>query len=89
MTTSQTVKKLQETFDINAIYARSVLKSIHSKDIVGEAAKIIGDKPKPFVKWVGGKRQLLKQFRLMNLYPPERFNTKTGKYFEPFLNCNL
>ena len=34
---------------------------------------------------VGGKRQLLKQFKLMNLYPPEKFNPKTGRYFEPFV----
>lgn len=43
------------------------------------------NKPKPFVKWVGGKRQLLNQFKLRNLYPPEDFNPKTGRYFEPFV----
>jgi len=43
------------------------------------------DRPKPFVKWVGGKRQLLKQFRMMNLYPPERFNFEKARYFEPFV----
>jgi DNA adenine methylase len=43
------------------------------------------NKSKPFIKWVGGKRQLLKQFRLMNLYPPERFNSEVNKYFEPFV----
>ncbi len=37
---------------------------------------------KPFVKWVGGKRQLLKQFR--NLYPQD-FNPTTNTYFEPFV----
>lgn len=43
------------------------------------------ERPKPFVKWVGGKRQLLKQFRSMNLYPPERFNFDKARYFEPFV----
>ncbi|MBS3922935.1 MAG: DNA adenine methylase [Nitrosarchaeum sp.] len=43
------------------------------------------ERPKPFVKWVGGKRQLLKQFRSMNLYPPERFSFEKGRYFEPFV----
>lgn len=43
------------------------------------------NKPKPFVKWVGGKRQLLNQFKLRNLYPPEAFDPKTGRYFEPFV----
>jgi len=35
-------------------------------------------KAKPFIKWVGGKRQLISQFE--GLYPKE-FNN----YFEPFL----
>ena len=35
-------------------------------------------KAKPFVKWVGGKRQLISQFE--SLYP-QQFNN----YFEPFL----
>lgn len=35
-------------------------------------------KPKPFVKWAGGKSQLLEQ---MNYYFPTEFNA----YFEPFL----
>ncbi|NTV22144.1 MAG: DNA adenine methylase [Candidatus Yonathbacteria bacterium] len=42
-------------------------------------------KPKPFVKWVGGKRQLLKQFRDMGLYPPVEFNPEKNRYFEPFV----
>jgi DNA adenine methylase len=33
---------------------------------------------KPFVKWVGGKRQLIKQFE-------QFFPTEFGDYFEPFL----
>jgi DNA adenine methylase len=37
------------------------------------------------VKWVGGKRQLLKQFRDMGLYPPEHFDPIKNAYFEPFL----
>lgn len=41
--------------------------------------------PKPFVKWVGGKRQLAKQFRDMNLYPPDVFNPSTATYHEPFV----
>jgi len=42
------------------------------------------EKPKPFVKWVGGKRQLAKQFRDMKLYPPDGFCSETATYFEPF-----
>lgn len=35
-------------------------------------------KAQPFVKWVGGKRQLIKQFEQ---FFPEKFND----YYEPFL----
>lgn len=38
----------------------------------------------PFVKWVGGKRQLLAQFRELGLYPSE-FNSTSCRYFEPFV----
>jgi len=87
MTSTQFAKEIQSKFNINHIYARNVLHSIpnvknHSFDFV---ENIIKEKPKPFVKWVGGKRQLLEQFKLMNLYPPEKFDSKTGRYFEPFV----
>lgn len=85
MTTAEAVRKIQQEFDINAIYARNVYGLTSSKDFINEAAKIIEEKPKPFVKWVGGKRQLLKQFRLMNLYPPEKFDSAKDQYFEPFV----
>lgn len=39
-------------------------------------------KAKPFVKWVGGKRQLLSQFR--DLYP-KKFDSNTSVYHEPFV----
>lgn len=39
---------------------------------------------KPFVKWVGGKRQLLSQFRELGLYPSE-LDDASGRYFEPFV----
>jgi len=78
--------EIQTIFDINYIYSRKVFELIkpynYSLDM---AKKIIENKPKPFVKWVGGKRQLLKQFRDRHLYPPEEFNFETGRYFEPFV----
>ena len=39
---------------------------------------------KPFVKWVGGKRQLLSQFRELGLYP-SNFDGANHRYFEPFV----
>lgn len=38
---------------------------------------------KPFLKWVGGKRQLLTQFE--NLYPIELKQKKIKNYYEPFV----
>lgn len=84
MTSAQAIKKIQNTFNVNAIYAKKVFGMTQTEDFLSEVSKILDEKPKPFVKWVGGKRQLLKQFRMMNLYPPEKFDPKTGKYFEPF-----
>lgn len=85
MNTSQTVKEIQGIFEINAIYAQRVFDMMIVDNSLEAAKKIIDDKPKPFVKWVGGKRQLLKQFRLLDLYPPEKFDVKTASYFEPFV----
>jgi DNA adenine methylase len=85
MNTSQTVKEIQSAFEINTIYAQRVFDMMITDNSLEAAKKIIDNKPKPFVKWVGGKRQLLKQFRLLDLYPPEKFDVKTASYFEPFV----
>ena len=85
MSKNQTILELQKTFNITAIYAYKVFTLADKDNIIFDATRIIEEKPKPFVKWVGGKRQLLTQFRLMNLYPPEKFNPVTGSYFEPFV----
>lgn len=85
MTTSQAILEIQKTFDINAIYARKIFGLVRPENYIEEASNLIEEKAKPFVKWVGGKRQLLKQFRLMNLYPPESFDSKNSRYFEPFV----
>lgn len=42
-------------------------------------------KPKPFIKWAGGKRQLVKKFRELGIYPPKNFDPQINTYFEPFL----
>ena len=81
MNTSLSVQ-LQDKFDLNAIFAQKIASMVGSFE---EAKPTIEERPKPFVKWVGGKRQLLKQFNLMDLYPPEKFDIKKGKYFEPFV----
>ncbi len=85
MTKQQSIEEIQTKFDINAIFAHRVYSIADKKNLFEDVARIISEKPKPFVKWVGGKRQLLAQFRRLNLYPPELFDVKTGKYFEPFV----
>ncbi len=85
MTTQQTITKLAKDLNINRIYARHVFHVADKKQLFKDAVRIVNEKPKPFVKWVGGKRQLLKQFRELGLYPPDDFNPLTNTYFEPFV----
>ena len=80
-----TVAGIANNFDINLMYARRLFQSINTNDDFDVIRKRISQKPKPFVKWVGGKRQLLKQFRDLELYPPELFDTSTHTYYEPFV----
>ncbi|MCA9355274.1 DNA adenine methylase [Candidatus Kaiserbacteria bacterium] len=85
MTTAQTITKLANELNINKIYARHVFHNADKTRLFEDAARIVSEKPKPFVKWVGGKRQLLQQFRDMGLYPPDDFDPVTNSYFEPFV----
>ncbi|MBB1565679.1 DNA adenine methylase [Candidatus Saccharibacteria bacterium] len=84
-TGSLTATGIANTFDINFIYARRLFQSVGEDSTLEDVQKLINAKPKPFVKWVGGKRQLLKQFRELGLYPPEVFNPTTNTYYEPFV----
>jgi DNA adenine methylase len=84
MTNDQLILQLVQTYDINAIYARRVVQLASKNNIVASAKEIISERPKPFVKWVGGKRQMLRQFRERKLYPPEKFDPSKNSYFEPF-----
>lgn len=85
MTQGEITKILIEQFDINAIYARHLASRVTPSRAVADARKILDEKPTPFVKWVGGKRQLLRQFRELGLYPPEGFDPVENTYFEPFV----
>ena len=85
MALKQRVRDIASRHDVNNIYAQKIYRIAIQKDSFEEVENLIKDKPKPFIKWVGGKRQLLKQFRLLNLYPPEDFNPDEHAYFEPFV----
>lgn len=82
---TEAVQEICRTFNVNSIYARKVYAQADKNDLLSDAGRIIKGKPKPFVKWVGGKRQLLKQFRELGLYPPEDFDPRRNRYFEPFV----
>jgi DNA adenine methylase len=85
MTQAQVATLLRKELDINSIYAQRLAAVVSKKNPVEEAKKIMAGKASPFVKWVGGKRQLLRQFRDLGLYPPEGFDPNTHTYFEPFV----
>ena len=78
-------KEIQSHFGINHILAHKVAKHADPNRLLESSQQFLDNKPKPFVKWVGGKRQLLAQFRELGLYPPEHFNPSKNKYFEPFV----
>ena len=85
MTEAEGILQLQKFFGINPIYSRVVFSIVKKDNLIEEAAKIIAERPKPFVKWVGGKRQLLKQFKELGLYPPDGFDPINSTYHEPFV----
>ena len=84
-TSGLTATNIANAFDVNIIYARRLFQFVGKDSTLKDVQKLINAKPKPFVKWVGGKRQLLRQFRELGLYPPEDFNPITNSYYEPFV----
>lgn len=85
LTSGLTATRIANAFDVNLIYARQLCQFVDKDSTLEDIQRLISTKPKPFVKWVGGKRQLLKQFRELGLYPPEAFNPTTNTYHEPFV----
>lgn len=84
MTSTQKIDELVKLFKINQVYATRVLSEVDSLEH-SIVQPYLDNKPKPFVKWVGGKRQLLGQFRDKGLYPPKEFDASKNTYFEPFV----
>lgn len=85
MTQEQAVEEVVKRFDVNEILARKLVFSARKEKLFDDVARQLEEKPKPFVKWVGGKRQLLKQFRHLDLYPPDGFDPLKNVFFEPFV----
>ncbi len=85
MTQAQVAELIQRELDVNAIYARHLAARVSKKTPLQDAYELVKNKPAPFVKWVGGKRQLLQQFKDRGLYPPAAFDPIRNTYFEPFV----
>ncbi|MFC1644948.1 DNA adenine methylase [Patescibacteria group bacterium] len=90
MIRSQVKDLIIEEFGVNHIFAANVASKIDqsvkkSDEIKSFFINFYKNKPKPFVKWVGGKRQLLKQFKTLGFYPPDHFDAESATYFEPFV----
>lgn len=84
MTVSERANHLVENYHLNPVFAMRV--ATLTKDVSPEnISLLLKEKPKPFVKWVGGKRQLLAQFKEKGLYPPKSFDAAKNTYFEPFV----
>ncbi|TFG05222.1 MAG: DNA adenine methylase [Promethearchaeota archaeon] len=69
-------KSLAEFVDVNNPNLQRDFRAVKRK--INQKTKSILDSPYPFLKWAGGKRQLLKQF---DQYFPKQF----GTYIEPFV----
>ncbi len=84
MTTAERVNHLVEHYQLNPVFAMRVASEL--KDVSPESvAQILKEKPKPFVKWVGGKRQLLSQFHELGALSPKGFDQNKNTFFEPFV----
>ena len=86
--TTKTINSIATKLKIHPIHVRVFLANTRNTSIENfeqSYSAYLEICPKPFVKWVGGKRQLLRQFRELNLYPPFAFNPETATYFEPFV----
>jgi len=64
--TQTAIQNLATKLDVHPIHIRVFLSNmkINSDESVAESLYenyLLNKKPKPFVRWVGGKRQLLKQ----------------------------
>ncbi len=86
MTVAERKNILLNKYKLSPILADRVLFEFSTDDFnLEKIEEYIKAKPKPFVKWVGGKRQLLSQFKDLGLYPPSDFDYAKNTYFEPFV----
>lgn len=88
---TQTIKEVAKDLGVHPIYIKMFSSRCGSgtseelKKCLMKFKNFKDESPRPFVKWVGGKRQLAQQFRDMNLFPPDEFDPNKSTYFEPFV----
>jgi DNA adenine methylase len=86
MTVAERRDLLVSTYKISPFYADRIVSELANAEFTEDNIQAyIKAKPKPFVKWVGGKRQLLKQFKELGIYPPKGFDAHKNTYHEPFV----
>lgn len=72
------VKIIRELEDNNSKLINIIRKEQRTLNSTRKSTTKINDKAKPFIQWVGGKREMIGQYKK---YLPKKFN----RYFEPFL----
>lgn len=84
MNIAEKVNHIVNNYQVNPFFARRIAESVNdfSDEIL---TSYIRSKPKPFVKWVGGKRQLIAQFQELGALSPLDFDQSKHTYFEPFV----
>ena len=83
-TSNLTADNITNSFDVDIVSDKIDKLKIRDKKSNLEFTTL-NIRPRPFVKWAGGKRSLIKQFQELGLYPPKDFNPDTNTYFEPFV----
>jgi DNA adenine methylase len=86
MTTAERKAFLVSKYKVSPLYAEQILAAVSDDSFDDQTiSKLLKQKPKPFVKWVGGKRQLISQFHELGALSPKGFDQNINTYFEPFV----
>jgi DNA adenine methylase len=86
MTTAERKAHLVSKYKVSPMYAEQLVAAVPVDSFTDDnISELLKQKPKPFVKWVGGKRQLIAQFHKLGALTPEEFDQNKHTYFEPFV----
>lgn len=86
MTTAERKAILINKYKVSPMYAEQLVSAVPVDSFTdANITQLLKQKPKPFVKWVGGKRQLIAQFHGLGALSPDGFDQNKHTYFEPFV----